>query len=618
MCGYSLSLANQVYGEGFFDLARVTDPAGALKQEEIYKLADFLEQLEQRIAPVALTVYITDQGQANAFTQHAHWILNHGKVNHASFGKRSINKAIEESTSRILKVDIGGQEEQDQSAAQYEGSRDIFSKLFSSIKEYFRKPAVHVESQWMLMLVVDVQLRAACFTWGYKLDPYMDHKLLEEAIKDKRLKFRESSLLPSIKAVLKKTVSSLASHAIDVNAKLKKTQQPKHIPTVIPEPSIRKPRDFSQLIRNAEMSEQGMKNTMASPEKARAASSKKNTQRKRKFFMIHALALGLLAHSADTTPTAPPLIGSAASEKYAPSWTEDDAAQLADKGQAELYKQSLPTGAKPPTSAPSAVQAQEDLQAHEIIALTRHSHKLLLDPRGLLTKQERNELTDRLERLQAETPYTIYLCIFHAEQQMTSDLDPENLLGFIGKSGEFSLMLQYRVGKAQSLSLGYHSQIKLGENTIADIDSQLQHCILNQSGHTATLLAALTVLQDELEEPSRYWDSDMMYGSELLPKIDIPWEDKSAIEKRKKFSFKDFILNTELGAEGWVTLSFIICTAVYLLGRIWRRRRVQLYDTEVDFRLSSPIGAAVSRPIRYMEGKTIPKSSSPAMGPQRH
>ncbi len=627
MCGYSLSLADQVYGNGIFDLSRVTDPAGALKQEEIYKLSDFLEQLERRVAPVALAVYITDQGQTNAFTQHAHWILNHGQINHASFGKRSARKAIEESTSRIIKVDLGGQEEQSEFPAYYEAPPDIFTRLLRSIKDYFQKPIGHVEPEWLLMLVIDVQLRAACFTWGYKLDPYIESKWLEEAIKDKRLKFRESALVPSIKAVLRRTVASLASSAIDTNAKLKLADQPKNLPLRLPEPSPKKPRDFSTLIRNAEMRGRAVRteSAISGPREAKSrnsASNKKNTTREgRRPFLLPFLLLGLLADSPHTSPSTapkPPLIGSPATSEFAPSWAPSDATQLANAGQAELYRQSLPRNANRPTPALKEVAPCEPIKPHELIDQARHSFGLLLDPRGLLSKQEHQELSDRLRLLQAETPYTIYLCILQAEQPMTSELEPETLLGFIGKSGEFCLMLQYRVGKAQSLHLGYHAQIELSDATITHINEQLQHSVINQSGHTATLLAALDILQYELEEPSRFWDSDMLYGAERVKKLDIEWEDDPVAAARAKFSFKEFVMGTSLGPEVWVSLSFILCTSLYLLGRVWRRRRVQLYDTEADYRLSSPVGASVSRPVRYREGRVIEKSSSPAMGPHRN
>ena len=38
---------------------------------------------------MALCVYITDHGRLRDLRPHAHWILNHARIHHPSFGKRT-------------------------------------------------------------------------------------------------------------------------------------------------------------------------------------------------------------------------------------------------------------------------------------------------------------------------------------------------------------------------------------------------------------------------------------------------------------------------------------------------------------------------------------------------
>ena len=99
-CGYSIEQANRILGEGQVEFTRVVDAAGALTHQERLELMRALEQMERRIRPVALCVYITDVGQADELRTHAHWILNHARIHHPSFGKREQLRAIEDAELR--------------------------------------------------------------------------------------------------------------------------------------------------------------------------------------------------------------------------------------------------------------------------------------------------------------------------------------------------------------------------------------------------------------------------------------------------------------------------------------------------------------------------------------
>ncbi len=652
MCGYSLELADMVYGKGYYDLNRVTDPAGALKQDEVDKLSSFLEQLERRITPAALVVFITDQGQSTRFTQHAHWLLNHGKLNHASFGKRSMGKAIEESSNRSLKVDIGAQTPTEVKAAPTELS--LWLRFWASLKELIQRPQRYVEPQWILMLTVDVQLNTACFTWGYKLDRYIIPQQLENCIKDTRLRFRESPLLLCIKTVLQKAVNTIASSAVDTNVTLRRELRSHASSASMASPITHPSRgliDFSQVIKNAEsraekLAAQASTQAASSssdakplsvaqppsspPKKAvpRRTNSRRRSSRKKAheaklpkpFLLPTLLLLSLTQPSLDTEAShnpSLPLIGSPASQQFAPSWTPSDAADLANNGKSELYLLSLPEQVKLPLAALPQEPASSPITANELINLARQGERLLLDPRGILSRQEREEIESRLRHLQHQAPYSVYVCIFDHEQEIGADLQAQSLLGFIGKPDEFKLMLQYRLGHPQPLSLGYGADLHIPHETMQLINESLQLSLMRNSGHAGAIFESLNILQNELEASSRHWNQRAELTRDAPPLIPVTWLDSKPVAAPEKPSLKQHLFSSASIPELWFLASLILTILLYLTGRKLRRRSACLIDTEIDYRLSSPVGASTCRQVHYLEGKILAKSSSHVMGPHR-
>ena len=178
-CGYSIEQANRILGEGQVEFTRVVDAAGALTHQERLELMRALEQMERRIRPVALCVYITDVGQADELRTHAHWILNHARIHHPSFGKREQLRAIEDAELRERRPG--------ESRPAQEPEQNWFTRGWTALRE-FVMDALHplpppVRHEWMLILVLDVQLEMACFSWGYKLDPYIDPDRINTCIK---------------------------------------------------------------------------------------------------------------------------------------------------------------------------------------------------------------------------------------------------------------------------------------------------------------------------------------------------------------------------------------------------------------------------------------------------
>lgn len=224
-CGYSLARANAIFGEENVEFTRVLDGAGALTHQERMELLRALEEMERLIPPVALCIFITDNGQVQDLRTQAHWMLNHAHIHHPSFGKREQRKAIEDAELRERRP---GEERPHYADV----SPGLFERLWNSITTYVRD-AMHpypppARQEWMLMLVVDVQLEMACFSWGYKLDPYVNPDNINSCIMGARLQFRERAMVAGLKKVMKAAVHQLAASAHRNNRRLR------HLSTALP------------------------------------------------------------------------------------------------------------------------------------------------------------------------------------------------------------------------------------------------------------------------------------------------------------------------------------------------------------------------------------------------
>lgn len=129
-CGYNLARANEIFQEGEVEFTRVLDGAGALTHRERIELLHALEDMERNIPPVALGIYITDHGKVQHLRTHAHWILNHARIHHPSFGKREQRKAIED--AELLERKPGEQRHY------ADVSPGLLERLWTSVKTYVR------------------------------------------------------------------------------------------------------------------------------------------------------------------------------------------------------------------------------------------------------------------------------------------------------------------------------------------------------------------------------------------------------------------------------------------------------------------------------------------------
>ncbi len=203
--------AESVFGTGQVEFTRVLDAAGVLKHHDRVELMRFLEDLERNLPPVALGVYITDHGQARELRPHAHWILNHARIHHPSFGKREQNKAYEDAKVRERLREKGDPIPAHAETGVMHMLRDCWDGVKGRVRDIFHPYSTPAKMEWAFILVMDVQLEMACFSWGYRLDPYINPEKINRAIVSARLQFRERATVQGIKKVMKNAVRIIAT-----------------------------------------------------------------------------------------------------------------------------------------------------------------------------------------------------------------------------------------------------------------------------------------------------------------------------------------------------------------------------------------------------------------------
>lgn len=222
VCGYSIQRAEKVFGTGKVEFTRVVDAAGALKNNDRQDLMRYLENLERNLPPVALCVYITDHGNERELRPHAHWILNHAGIHHPSFGKREARKAFEDAAmlEDIRKEGEPPREKRETGFLHTVG--ELWQAARERVRNVVRPYAAPVKLEWTLILVMDVQQELACFSWGYRLDPYINPERINKAIVSARLQFRERATAQGIKKVMRNAVRIIAADSRAVSRRIRK------------------------------------------------------------------------------------------------------------------------------------------------------------------------------------------------------------------------------------------------------------------------------------------------------------------------------------------------------------------------------------------------------------
>lgn len=566
------------------EFTRVVDEAGALTHQDRRELMRALEDLERNIPPIALCIYITADGQAQELRSHAHWALNHARIHHPSFGRREKMRAIEDAEFAELRP---GESPESRSAPTGVLS-NLWQKLRTVVRDALHPYPPPVQREWMLILVLDVQLEMACFAWGYMLDPYINPDSINSCIMSARLQFRERAMAVGLRKVMKAAVSQIAAQSHSVNRRLQRSLRLQGLALILSLGMLSYsswaapvPEAPTALLADDDVAEEVEDDTQPPPPPSQEEKASDS--------------------------------GAPASAATAPRWQAQDYSHLLSGELVGGYKMLL--SAPQPTVAPAAPRSPRNREPDNKIS--KHFYKEysqpgargLIDPQKLLSNVERSDIEHELHVLNAHAPYRMYIAIFKQGQEIPLELAVGSLVRAVADPGQYATMIMYGLGDTPKIELGYH-EIHL---TDADRHAWLEkvsHAALTKGGGVDGLLAAMTELHTCLRPITADLPPLTQRTTLHVPLIPIEMrEDEAAEEITLKDELKQMLENPSLRP---AALTFIgIIAAMLLIGlAIWvRRRSGHLYKTEPDTRLSSPYGAGVSRSVRYLEGKELQKSA---------
>lgn len=594
-CGYSLLTANRIFGDKTIDFPRVCDAAGVLTHKERMALAKYLEKTERRIPPVALCVYVTDHGKLTDFRSHAHWLINHAKIRHETFGKRGRRRALEESVISIRDPRTPREEEKS-------GVGQRIAEWFEEVAEMWRDMSHPVppeaRPEWMLVLVIDVQLELACFSWGYMLDPYIDpDRIISPLIKKSKTLFRERETLKAIEVVMGAAALHIAKRAHAVNKR----------PLLLGVGAV--------LAIGA-----GLTNTAFGVSLSDLPD-------------LSSVPAAVARQSEETvkeeTKEPAPAAAKQAEESFPSDWVDSDQKLLLDGSWWQSYPglfpgkgEEQPAPIKFPADLPPITQEENGISEALMSRYARPESSGLIDPQGFMSEPQRDDLKHLLNILHSRCPFRIYVALFGKDQQEPTSLSPQRLILQLGRSYERSVLLHYHLGSPESVQIAYDPAF-LKELTDAERSmwlSAVQGAAESFSRGEDALHASLSVLAEKMQpvvdqlppkEQVNVYSLESLEAANLpqrsvnLVKLDLPQQTETKKEDWRT-ALRDLPQNALFKpiAVGGGLFVAILGGAVGWL--FMRSRSAKLRESEADVRLSSVSGAGVSRAVRYMEGKETP------------
>lgn len=145
-CGFSFRTASEKFGEYKISTRRIDDKAGCLKKAQRENLSKKLEKLEAKCPPALFAVHIPLTLERQQLRQYATWALNT-----MSIGESDLDRP-----------------------------------------------------DWTLLLVLDVNNKAVTFSYGYKLEPYLDENDLYPALITGAAYLRDAQFEQAIALIMKK------------------------------------------------------------------------------------------------------------------------------------------------------------------------------------------------------------------------------------------------------------------------------------------------------------------------------------------------------------------------------------------------------------------------------
>lgn len=604
--------ANDIFGDRQVEFTRVLDEAGALTHQERMELMHLLENLERNLPPIGLCIYLTDNGQVQHIRTHAHWILNHARIHHPSFGKREQRKAIEDAEFRERRPGDSPEPFPHQ-------EQGFLSSFWNGIKDRWRD-TFHpypppVRQEWMLVLVMDVQLETACFTWGYMLDPYINPDSINSCIIKARLQFRERAMVTGLKKVMRSVVHHIALEAHSVNRRLRRRMMPPPGGTA----SLLLAGLLAMgLLPNADAQEQPspppvelvqddtaeevppIPPTPSAPAETAPPSQQESgetvsgttlvprwSEEHYRLLMAGELATGYI------------------SLFPAPPEADKEEKKTADKS--EKKKQEHPVRA--PRRRGTIKTAQESdttvpVQYHS--AYTAESFSGLTDPQQLLSTVERNDVLYVLNELNVHANFHIYVSLFKGTQQIPTVLTTGSLLSANAQRSDYAVMLRYPIGMPSAIEIAYKGIPEEKIRRQEWLEKVRVAAASDGEGGVAGLLAAIRSISADISPISADFPKIQTEHSVKLPKkIDIEFRPE---EKKEDDSLKKKLVamaTDPINLPYFITLGIILLLGALTFAYYFlvRRRGAILLETTPDLRLSSPYGAGVSRYVRYLDGK---------------
>lgn len=611
-CGYSLLRANDIFGDRQVEFTRVLDEAGALTHQERMELMHLLENLERNLPPIGLCIYLTDNGQVQHVRTHAHWILNHARIHHPSFGKREQRKAIEDAEFRERRPGDSPEpyphQEQGFLSAFWNGIKDRW-------RDTFHPYPPPVRQEWMLILVMDVQLETACFTWGYMLDPYINPDSINSCIIKARLQFRERAMVTGLKKVMRSVVHNIALEAHSVNRRLRRR--------MMPPPGGAASLLLAGMLATGMITDASAQETPPPPP-ATVELEQDDT-----------------AEEVPPTPPTPSAPADAAAQPQqqaapatattlVPRWSEEHyrllmAGELATgyislfpappeadkekKSAARPEKKKAERPTRPARRAGTGKGMEESdttvpVQYHA--AYTAESLSGLTDPQQLLSTMERNDVLYVLHELNVHANFHIYVTLFKGTQQIPTDLTTANLLNAHAPRSDYAVMLRYPIGMPSAIEIAYKGIPKDKISRPEWLEKVRVAAASDGEGGVAGLLAAIRCVSACITPVSGDFPKTHAEHSVRLPeKITIeyrPEEKKEEDSLRKKLAA---MATDPINLPYFITLGIVLLVAALTFAYYFlvRRKGAILLETTPDLRLSSPFGAGVSRYVRYLDGK---------------
>ncbi len=587
-----------MFGDNLVEFTRVVDAAGVLRHQERMDLLRTLEDLERDLSPVALCIYITDDGQAQEFRTHAHWILNHARIHHPSFGKREKMRAIEDAelTERLGRA---------RKAEEEEPPAGILAHAWQKLRNYVRD-ALHplpppVRQEWMLVLVLDVQLEMACFSWGYMLDPYINPDAINKSIVDAKLQFRERAIVPALKRVMRGAVREVAANSHKVNKKLR--------------------RQVMQGGGSGAMLALALASVCWNPLHAQEAAPPAPAA------ALPAEQQVPPAEPPAVVPVPPPAPGVAAGYDTPPRWADDDYRRLMAGELINCYttlhspeeeKEEKPkarVNERPKsTPRPRRTPRNKDTEESDTKVPARYWPQYskptvagLCDPQQLYSTAERNDVERTLREVNAHANFRVYVALFKAEQAVPQNLGVATLVTAAARPCEYAVLLHYKTGDTPELDLGY-LEIKPDDATRHEWLRKTREAAAVQGGGVDGLLAAIRCIHACILPLSADFRPITPETAAQTPLIPIKLKEE---KKEKALSSKEKM--TIWWHENATTpniITFSVCfglVIIFVLYMIFRGRSGKLYSSQPDVRLASPYGAGVSRYVRYLEGAEASK-----------